>query len=560
MRLACLLLIASLCLGVAVPVATIQAQDSGYTISLSETPIEYYRRAAEFVARLQTEDESDEAFSVWQTPRFLDEVYVMYRPDIEEPAYYEFELEPSGYIIVSAGQHDNPIAQFSAEDESPVRYLQSVAEVEIGRIYKLDTLYYVAEDTEGQIAASLGTPIVYIEGLTREALEDPHEFMGSASLQPSVETEDDREAGELDHELIVEGASDAPLTFREWESWEQLKAEYAEVYAVLIEDLRNQAAYDWETEALVTEFGEGIPFEGRFRMPLLYEDTRFEVTGDAADFVDYEVLDSGGFPVIDFRVRDIPPEDANSITVVMEYPTGEREERMLFIVSERFHGKRAVTALVPDYTNWYAGSDYDQRLYEQFDFGGCITGCGATAWAMLFGWADHQAALGNSYWSPRWGIYRVNGGYGDDADAPRYMANGIRNITLEIRTDIGTWCNGATPPWQMYEARRYLWGRTGAYPITYYNVSGIHDDSLRDRAADSILNRRTPAIIGTGWLVHYPLAYGYHSSSRIVRTCFLWVCWETREYTRMFYVNQGWGGYGNGWVGSGTWFDGELYP
>jgi hypothetical protein len=37
--------------------------------------------------------------------------------------------------------------------------------------------------------------------------------------------------------------------------------------------------------------------------------------------------------------------------------------------------------------------DY-QRLYSQFTIGSCSSGCGATACAMLFGWADHQAAVG----------------------------------------------------------------------------------------------------------------------------------------------------------------------
>src|SRR5262249_9002122 len=49
------------------------------------------------------------------------------------------------------------------------------------------------------------------------------------------------------------------------------------------------------------------------------------------------------------------------------------------------------------WTFFWAGSDPDQRLYTQMpssenppNNSGCWSGCGATAWAMIFGWADNQ--------------------------------------------------------------------------------------------------------------------------------------------------------------------------
>jgi hypothetical protein len=84
-------------------------------------------------------------------------------------------------------------------------------------------------------------------------------------------------------------------------------------------------------------------------------------------------------------------------------------------------------------------------------------------------------------------------------------------------------------------------------------VFGTALHTLRNRAAASIIDRGTPAVIGTGWLQHYPLAYGYAWRQKRI----LGVVVQTN---RFFYVNQGWGGEDNGWVPAGTWFVGEIWP
>jgi hypothetical protein len=89
-----------------------------------------------------------------------------------------------------------------------------------------------------------------------------------------------------------------------------------------------------------------------------------------------------------------------------------------------------------------------------------------------------------------------------------------------------------------------------------YDPTGIPLTWLREDARNAIRDDDTPAIIGTGWLSHYPLAWGYAWQSRTVQVLF----WETTEYNRDFYVNQGWGGSGDGWVNASTWFSGELNP
>ncbi|TAN61726.1 hypothetical protein EPN18_06095 [bacterium] len=212
---------------------------------------------------------------------------------------------------------------------------------------------------------------------------------------------------------------------------------------------------------------------------------------------------------------------------------------------------------------WASGGHAAQPLYNQFQYNGCYVGCGPVAWAMLFCWADWQAANGNAYWAPRWGLYRENGGRGNNVVAPLTQDTGVSNIIKEINGQVGTFCitgSGATLPSSMGGASAYLSGRTGTSLGTHYNVLGISEDRLREYARNSIRDRATPAVIGTGWLTHYPMAYGYAWQQRTVRHEFLFWSWEETVYDRWFYVNQGWGGSGNGWVSADTWFAGEIYP
>lgn len=212
--------------------------------------------------------------------------------------------------------------------------------------------------------------------------------------------------------------------------------------------------------------------------------------------------------------------------------------------------------------SWAAGGHAAQPLYNQFQHAGCAVGCGAVAWAILFGWGDRQAETGNAYWAGRWGLYRRDGGRGANDLAPLTMTEGVRNVIRELRGQIGTFCafgSGATFPWNMPGARSYLSGRTYTRLDAHWNSVGWHEGRLREYARNSIRDRRTPAVIGTGWLNHYPVAYGYAWQRRTIRRCFIF-CWTEEVYDRWFYVNQGRGGSCNGWVEAGTWFAGEIRP
>jgi hypothetical protein len=366
------------------------------------------------------------------------------------------------------------------------------------------------------------------------------------------------------------------LTLSNWESWAQLKSGYGASYATLIEALRRQASGDWQTERLATEVGEGLRQGQTYRLALLYPEAQYTFAGDGAKAIQAEFLVREGLPpALQLRVLQTTPGAELPLEVVLSYPHGAQETVKFILVG--LDAQMSSGTITPQ--NWgswheywagYENPHFEQRFYNQIPAGTspntspCWSGCGATAWAMLFGWADHQAALGNSTWASHWGIYRQDGGTGADADAPPLMISGVRNMTWEIRAWIGTFCasgQGATLPWEMWWAFGYLLGRdSGLSIVTGLDVFGTPMDWLRDRAAVSIMGRDTPAIIGTGWLSHYPLAYGYRWRSRLVRHCRWWWCWEETQYQHAFYVNQGLGGSNNGWIAASTWFSGEIYP
>ena len=116
---------------------------------------------------------------------------------------------------------------------------------------------------------------------------------------------------------------------------------------------------------------------------------------------------------------------------------------------------------------------------------------------------------------------------------------------------------GATAPWTMDEAGGYLSGRANMRLGTHYNAAGIPTATLRNYASSSIKDQDTPSIIGTGWLTHYPLAWGYAWRERFIRIAGNWV---SVEVSRVFYVNQGWGGNSDGYIPAVTWFVGDIRP
>jgi hypothetical protein len=103
----------------------------------------------------------------------------------------------------------------------------------------------------------------------------------------------------------------------------------------------------------------------------------------------------------------------------------------------------------------------------------------------------------------------------------------------------------------MYNARHYLAGRSAAFITSDYNPFGFSDPGLVHAAIVSVANSRTPVVIGTGFMSHYPLMWGWMMRQRQE-----WYGIETQHY---FKVNQGWGD-ASAWIAPNTWYCGRLSP
>lgn len=540
-----------------------------------EVPLSLRRKAAQQLEDLRFSNLA----AGWEKAQIGEPVRPLYRPDVADVAYYEFPVtvdgRPAGFITLSTEGHDFPVAHWNSEGETPTQQLEAqVATDEQLTFYKLDALTYVAENTRGELVASTDSRLIKVSGTSYAALDGSHE-LSETTWQPAPSSSDSSITPRSSGSLVTSGPQSSSLRLDEWASWADLKSGYRQSYGVLAESLRRNASTDWAIDREVAESGEGLVEGSTYSLALLSMDIpEISISGDGAPYVQTELVKREGLsPLFNITAIGSKADVGLPLDVDIRYTDGQSEVVKFFVVpapvTTQAAGQPSLMSAWSPWTYYWAGTDSDQRLYNQIaahtgpNTSGCWSGCGATSWAMLFGWADYQASIGNGAWAGRWGIYRQNGGYGADAVAPKYMDTGIQNISWELRNRIGTFCafgSGATAPWDMGQASGYLSGRSGIGLTTHYNVFGFSEDRLRDYAINSIKYRRTPAIIGTGWLSHYPLAYGYAQQSRVVRKCFLWHCWDEVEYNRWFYVNQGWGGSGNGWVPASTWFAGEINP
>ncbi len=561
-------------------------------IPLSETPPSSHQDAAQLLELVRNSGVAPG----WAEARLGSPVRPLYRPDMAEVAYYEFPVlvgsNGAGFVIVSTGAHDFPIAHWNFSGDPPTRVLERLAYAE-GRsavkFYKLDALAYAAEDNSGALAGTLGTLPFKVVGMEMSWLDQPEQLSSVSWVPDSSDDTHPPSSGTL----TQTGPVSSPLQLEAWPSWEALKSEYTTSYGVLLEDLRREAATDWQVAQWAQQYGR-VLFPGEtYLLALLCDNPVVTPTGNGLTYADVELLQPSGRPPV-YRITALsgPSGQEFKLEVAVACP-GKPQETFLFYIAQPYQihlplvirdsfGSLNLTALPsassPTLTanptqswDWYwawAGTD-DQRMYYQIPANtypnttNCPSGCGATAWAMLLGWADYEAENPSwNYWQKHWGIYRQDGGYGNNVRAPTSMDPGVAYMTWELRNHLGTWCiwgSAPTHPWEMDEVVEYLKGRSGASMDTDYNSFGIASGSIREYARDTILYHKTPAIIGTGWLEHYPLAYGYQWWSQRVKKCFIF-CWETTEYNRMFWVNQGWGGSGDGWIPASTWFAGRIYP
>jgi len=543
-------------------------------LPISEVPIEFVRRASDHIERVR----GTSGAPGWETAELGETVCPIYRPDIEGIAYYEFEVKPSGYIILSTGEHDFPIPQWSSSGKSVSRKLKDLASSQgkkIEKLYKLDVLAYAAEDGDGEMIASIGTLPLKIVGVNPNLVGSEECPLNEATALPIK--------AEKGYKVKIEGQPKLTLQFQEWDSWKELKDNFHlnPYYKAVNKHLKNRAIKEWNIRRKIESQPRLMPQGESLRIPLLKKGAKISVRGKGAKFARIRLKERLNLPpVLEITRLKKPPEDQKDVEVTITYtPEPQEAEAPGPTETMAFHIDQA-----PVTTYYWAGPDnrfdpvqniiltaeqaaeQDQRDYAQYNItrsydGKCAkTGCGATAWAMLYGYCDHQAARGdNPFWKPKyWGIYRENGGYNDtDADAPKRMADGIRNIIGEIGKQyletvaVGyasdDCLSGMTYPRKMQEAFRYLDGRATGPMVgkLYWTTPGSDRKKYRQIAMKRIKYDKMPVMLGQAY--HYNMVFGYSETK------------EGDSTSYEFYINDGHGG-DRDWVSASCWLVGYFLP
>ena len=572
-----------------------------YLVPLASVPTEVHRRALQVLEehRASPSSEAPDGWPGWADARLWHHAIALHRPDVAGVAYFEFilvgdDLEDAsadpeaglraganafdrGAITLSTGAHDAPVVHWASYGPSLSAVIAGFAYergARVERIYRLDVAAYVGEDARGELVAAIGgnlvdtvaraIPLLRVDGLDPAWLDVPVEQRtseaGSEVIGPVGE--DDEAAGDTEQTVWREGPTDAPWAYAAWSSWSALKDGYAAAYAVLLEAQRREVAAAWDVEAAIAAYGEGIANGERHVFAPLYDEYTVSFAGTDGLALRGEVVSRPGLRDA-IVVEAVDAQPWSPVTVTLDYPAAGRREILRLFVAEALGPGLAQPAGLepwsPWYVSWAEGGHAAQRDYHQVGLYGCSSGCGATAWAMLFGWGDELAWLKRAPWTPRWGLHRVL--RGADLRAPAQQDGAIDEMTRRIAIDMGSFCFGeqrATPPWDMIDAAEELSGKTRATIRTNANYFGYGEVRLRDIATDQITKEARPAIIGTGFLQHYPLAYGFKFRYRLYT---LNGQVQNVSIARHFHVNNGWqGALGDGWVGSSTWFAGRLRP
>lgn len=270
------------------------------------------------------------------------EVCPVYRPDIKDVAYWEFEIaglkevmsrqhegksSGVGFMLASTGSHDIPIPHWSVNNEPPSRALESKSKQTAARIFKLDTLTYAAEDASGKYLAHIGQ--MPLQVLNPET--DMSKYMGINTVTTTLKaaSTDDKSPSEV----VVKKTDVAAqkLKLSSWESLDGVKKGFAGTYRLHLDAHVRRAAPAWEIENLIAKFGEGI-LEGRHITVPLMGPGKASVTGDGAKFVKLTMLDRKFAPAVTLEALPAPEKKELNFQLAISYADGTSENLPFFIV------------------------------------------------------------------------------------------------------------------------------------------------------------------------------------------------------------------------------------
>jgi hypothetical protein len=528
-------------------------QNAGFVtaIPLNNAPRQAVEIARQFLADLTTDgpdSEGGDSEENWTDAELGPVCYPIYDPAVDEgrtPAYIEFKImrapqwpaSPSptdpfgmsppdtsdnncdfGHLLVSLTPGDFPVPSYAQSGATPVEMLLRKARTS-GPVkpVRYDDGLLIGEDAAGAIVGSIGNVPFLID--------------------PSILSIAGKEFEGFDDEEGVRDDEGPEFPARGYESYPEFKADFATntLYAELRRLRGAKAAKAWNAVL-------GIE-PALIRVPVAERTTVLETRQiQSAEVADPQIA-TVTIPSTGIGLWVTGLQDGGTLLEVTD-ASGATESFLLLVGSGASPGGalNAATSGWTAWQTWYAGGWSDQRRYWQYgnDPQMCpsaASGCGPTAWGMLFGWWDRKG-------SPRL-MKNVN-----LADAPLGNEDSVLDCNRYVFGQVGPFCvNGqaATMPWNMKLGRHWASHRGAGRSITWtWGVPYLSPGSV-SKVADSIKAGR-PSILGLGFYWHYPLAYGY----KVRQNKSLGIVWSTQRY---FKCNMGWGGESPEWRNAdSTWF------
>jgi hypothetical protein len=351
----------------------------------AKVPTAIRRRAAQHLESIRGTPMAPSAEGATLGP----EVWPIYRPDLEEIAYYEFTIELAsgagrlatsaaglsalleaerssarvkpkrasagatarrpqsngglGFVVAASGPHDFPIPHWSLERPPISAQLATDAEQGargIERITKLDSLAYVAESKDGSLLAQVGQLPALLAGLPHD-LSRADGGISTLVAEPAGSVPNDDRAEGVEHRVKREGGEPPDLKPVEVEGWQGLRERYADSFGPYLDELRRRAAPAWEIEALIEEFGEGIHVGQTHRVALLHPDAVVDVGGAGSSLVKAYIDERGASAALVIEVPEGTEIDQEAdLEVDIRYADGVAERLRFFVVSARTPSNR----------------------------------------------------------------------------------------------------------------------------------------------------------------------------------------------------------------------------
>lgn len=395
--------------------------DESSSIIVNQAGFEKAKQAATYHLNRLRNTEMTPGWS--EGAQLSDYVQPIYRPDMAEPAYYEFGVDDGGFIIAATGEHDNPIVQFSDGPDQLTKTLTDQSNStgqQIRKIYRLDPLTFAAEDSQGQLVGQLGDNLML-------RLESP---TGKVS---------------------------------EWGDWPQLKMEYEEVFQKELELKRGVANTKWKS-------------------------------------------------VLDTQIRNVSPTGDNPILYSGSYDLQNVNP-------------------VPSKTYWihYPYLLQKQILFRQFEYSGCAVGCGPVAWAQLTAYVDFLGHTAAKYYNEECKTYDLYDGLISFSSSDGNQNEVSEELMRDLNHALNTFCagsQGATDPISMNNYEDWAQEKGANIEVDSNRFLGQESHARR------WLKMKYPVVIGLGFFQHYVVGVGYGIVG-------------DDEYV---YINNGHGGYDNGWI------------